>query len=157
MYNIGLEKLIDQAVARDFKIHKITNEDKKNDSYKALEFTLSFNNIEIKYKRKVESEKYPIVPRFQYLFGFYPKEGLCLFVKKKEHKLALCEGPLEEINKTCSLIHSLMYLLVPADRFEVYSYLPGCCEINCPNSPNQYKLRINLYTAKDEELKTTKS
>ena len=100
MYNIGLEKLIDQAVERDFIVHKISKEDKKNDSYKALEFTLSFNNIEVKYKRKVESEKYPVIPRFQYLFGFYPKDGLCLFVKKKEHKTALCYFFFTNIHKT---------------------------------------------------------
>ena len=149
MYNIELENLIDQAVSRDFIVHEISEEDKVNDSYKALQFTLSFNSINIKYKRKVESEKYPIVPKYQYLFGFYPREGLCLFVNKKEHKTALCDGPLDDINKTCSLIHSLMYLLVPTDKFEVNSYLPGCCEINCPNSPKQYILRINLYQAKD--------
>lgn len=149
MYNIELENLIDQAVSRDFIVHEISEEDKVNDSYKALQFTLSFNSINIKYKRKVESEKYPIVPKYQYLFGFYPREGLCLFVNKKEHKTALCDGPLDDINKTCSLIHSLMYLLVPTDKFEVNSYLPGCCEINCPNSPKQYTLRINLYQAKD--------
>ena len=72
-------------------------------------------------------------------------------MNKKAHKTALCDGPLDEINKTCSLIHSLMYLIVPIDKFEVYSYLPGCCEINCPNSPKQYALRINLYKAKDIE------
>ena len=149
MYNIELENLIDQAVSRDFIVHEISEEDKVNDSYKALQFTLSFNSINIKYKRKVESEKYPIVPKYQYLFGFYPREGLCLFVNKKEHKTALCDGPLDDINKTCSLIHSLIYLLVPTDKFEVNSYLPGCCEINCPNSPKQYILRINLYQAKD--------
>ncbi len=151
MYNIELEKLIDQAVSRDFIVHEIEEEDKLNDSYKALEFTLSFNNIEIKYKKKVESEKYPIIPKYQYLFGFYPGEGLCLFVNKKEHKTALCEGPLNELNKNCSLIHSLIYLLVPTNKFEVYSYLPACCEINCPNSPKQYDLRIGLYKTKETD------
>ncbi len=146
MISISLENLIDQAVSQDFIIRKISEDEKKNDSYKALEFTLSFNSINIEYERKVQSEKYPKIPQFQFLFGFYPKEGLCLFVNKKEHKIALCDGPLEEINNTCSLIHSLMYLLVPIYKFEVYSYLPACCEINCANSPKQYNLRINLYT-----------
>ncbi|MFX1259946.1 MAG: hypothetical protein ACFFAN_19015, partial [Promethearchaeota archaeon] len=91
-------------------------------------------------------KKYPKIPKFQYLFGFYPKEGLCLYVRKKEHKIALCDGPLEKINRSCSLVQSLMYLLVPTDKFEVFSYLPACCEINCVNSPKQYNLRINLYT-----------
>ena len=145
MYNIGLEKLIDQAVARDFKIHKINNEDKKNDSYKALKFTLSFNKIQIEYERKVETENYPVIPQFQYLFGFKPNDGICLFVDKDSHKDLLCDGPLEEINSSCQLIHSLMYLLVPVGMFEVYSYLPACCELNCENSPKQHELRINLF------------
>lgn len=140
-----LEGLIDKAVSRDFFIHNISEEDKKNDSYKALEFTLSFNKIDIEYKKRVESEKHPVIPQFQYLFGFYPREGLCLFVNKDEHKKALCDGPLEEISSSCYLVHSLIYLIIPADRFEVYSYLPACCELNCQNSPKQYDLRINLF------------
>ncbi|MBN1800144.1 MAG: hypothetical protein JW891_01475 [Candidatus Lokiarchaeota archaeon] len=137
--------LIDKAVSQDFTIHEITDQDLSNDSYKALKFTLSFNKIHIKYERKVETNKYPIIPQFQYLFGFDPNEGVCLFVDKEIHKNTLCDGPLEEINSTCSLIHSLMYLLVPIGKFEVYSYLPTCCELNCPNSPKQYDLRIKLF------------
>ncbi len=145
MLNKELENLIDKAVSRDFIIHEISEKDKITDSYKALQFTLTFNNITIEYQRKVESERFPVIPKFQFLFGFYPRDGLCLFVNKQEHKKALCDGPLEQINKSCVLIHSLMYLLVPSDRFEVYSYLPACCELNCPNSPKQYNLRIKLF------------
>ena len=145
MITQDLANLIDKAVSRDFIIHPINEQDRKTDSYKALKFTLDFNNINIEYERKVESEKAPIIPRFQYLFGFYPKEGLCLYVNKQEHKKALCDGPLEGIAKTCKLVHSLYYLLVPKDRFEPYSYLPACCEINCFNSPKQYDLRISLF------------
>lgn len=145
MISNELEDLFDKAVSQDFIVHRITKDDEENDSYKALKFTLAFNNINIKYQRKVESLKHLKLPRFQYLFGFYPKDGICLYVNKKEHKIALCEGPLQEISNNCLLIHSLFYLLVPQDKFEVYSYLPACCEINCPNSPKQYKLRIKLY------------
>ncbi|MHA1438019.1 MAG: hypothetical protein ACTSPD_10620 [Promethearchaeota archaeon] len=145
MISIELEQLIDKAVSQDFIVHHISAEDKLNNSYKALSFTLSFNNIKIRYERKVESEKYPVIPRYQYLFGFEPSEGLCIFVDKEEHKSALCDGPLDVIYKNCSLIHSLTYLLVPVDKFEVYSYLPACCEINCSNSPKQYNLRIKLF------------
>ena len=146
MIEKNLEGLIDKAVSQDFIIHEITEENKRNNSYKALEFTLAFNNITIEYQRKVETERYPIIPRFQFLFGFFPTEGLCLFVNKKEHKIALCDGPLEDISSACSLIHSLMYLLLPVNgSFEVFSYLPACCEIDCVNSPKQYNLRINLF------------
>ncbi len=148
MISAELEALIDKAVSRDFIIHRISNDDKKTDSYKALSFTLTFNNIEIQYERKVETIKYPIIPQFQYLFGFNPEEGLCIFVKKEEHKRALCEGPMDEISSTCSMVHSLLYLLVPINRFEVYTYLPACCELNCANSPKQYDLRINLFEKK---------
>ena len=149
MISKDLEGLIDQAVSRDFILHQISEQDRQNDSYKALEFTLSFNNISIEYKRKVESSKYPVIPRYQYVFGFYPRDGLCLFVNKQEHKKALCNGPLEDISSTCSLIHSLIYLIVPVDKFEVYTYLPACCELNCKNSPNQFNLRISLFNEKD--------
>ena len=57
MISKDLEVLIDNAVSRDFFIHSISKEDKKNDSYKALEFTLSFNKIDVEYTRRVESEK----------------------------------------------------------------------------------------------------
>jgi hypothetical protein len=145
MISQDLKALIDKAVSRDFIIHEICEEDKSNDSYKALSFTLSFNNIKVEYERKVETSKYPVIPQFQYLLGFNPEEGLCLFVNKEEHKKALCDGPLEDISSSCSMVHSLMYLLVPTDKFEVYSYLPACCELNCANSPKQYDLRINLF------------
>lgn len=145
MLHQDLEELITKAISRDFIIHPISEDDKENDSYKALKFTLSFNNIEIVYERKVESEKYPVIPRYQYLFGFYPRDGLCVFLNKENHKVAACDGPLEEISNSCSLVHSLMYLLVPKERFEVYSYLPACCELNCSNSPKSYNLRINLF------------
>ncbi|MFX1396713.1 MAG: hypothetical protein ACFFAS_06670 [Promethearchaeota archaeon] len=145
MLQEDLRNLIDKAVSQDFIVHYISEQDYSNDSYKALKFTLSFNKIQIKYERKVETDKYPIIPQFQYLFGFDPNEGVCLYVDKERHKNALCDGPLEEINNSCSLIHSLMYLLVPVGKFEVYSYLPACCELNCQNSPKQYELRINLF------------
>ena len=145
MIHKDLEGLIDKAISRDFIINEISEEDKQKDSYKALAFTLSFNNINIEYEKRVESEKFPVIPQFQYLFGFLPKDGLCIYVNKKEHKTAMCDGPLEDIYSTCSLIHSLLYLLVPTDRFEVYSCLPACCEVNCANSPKQYNLRINLF------------
>ena len=45
MIEKDLENLIDQAVSQDFIIHEITDADKKNDSYKALKFTLSFNRV----------------------------------------------------------------------------------------------------------------
>ncbi len=145
MISKDLISLIDIAVSRDFIIHPVSDQDRKNDSYKALEFTLAFNNIKIQYERKVETINFPIIPQFQFLFGFYPKDGLCLFVKKKEHKIALCDGPLDKMAGTCSLVHSLIYLLVPLDRFEVFSYLPACCQINCSNSPKQYDLRIQMW------------
>ena len=145
MISEELTALIDKAVSRDFIIHEISAEDKNNDSFKALNFTLTFNNIKIMYQRKVETTKYPVIPQFQYLFGFNPEEGLCIFVDKEEHKKALCDGPLEKISSTCSMVHSLMYLIVPTDKFEVFTYLPACCELNCANSPKQYDLRISLF------------
>ena len=148
MISEELTALIDKAVSRDFILHEISEQDRNNDSYKALKFTLSFNNVKIMYERKVETTKFPVIPQFQYLFGFNPEDGLCIFVDKEEHKKALCDGPLEDISSTCSMVHSLMYLIVPTNKFEVFTYLPACCELNCANSPKQYDLRINLFEKK---------
>lgn len=140
-----LVEMIDHAVRRDFEIHAITPQDQENDSYKAIKFTLEFNGIEILYCRRVISHNAPIVPREQYIFGFRPKEGLCLLTSKQEHKRVLCDGPLVE---DCLLINSLAYLLVQKDQFKVWSYIPGCVEcddLQCKNRSITVELRSKLY------------
>ncbi|MHA1731176.1 MAG: hypothetical protein ACTSU5_04500 [Promethearchaeota archaeon] len=141
----ALESMIDEAVSREFEVRELTDQDRENNSYKAIRFTLEFNGIEVKYVRKVISPNTPVVPREQYLFGFSPKEGLCLLTTKHEHKFVLCETPLKE---DCMLINSLTYLLVQKDEFKVWSYIPpcvGCNDINCKTRDLGIELRTKLY------------
>ena len=154
MISEELGALIDKAVSRDFVIHKISEEDKNTNSYKALSFTLSFNNVRIMYERKVETMKHTVMPKFQYLFGFNPEEGLCIFVYKEEHKKALCDGPLEDISNTCSMVHSLMYLIVPTDKFEVYTYalLNSYTAIIMPDPQGQMQILTNPKGVKPKNL-----
>ncbi len=143
--------LLDKAVANDFIVKEISEDDKKNDFYKSMKFTLNFNQIKIIYERKVITTQF-ILPRVQYLFGFHPKEGLCLLVNKKVHKKILCDGPLAELNEKCFLINSLQFLLVQSDAFKVWSYIPVCpCPETCANTPLALELRTRLYIEKDED------
>ena len=116
-----LENLIDKAVSSDFIIYEIKDEDKLNDSYKALEFTLSFNNINIEYVKKVESQKFPVIPKFQYLFGFFPKEGLCIYVNKKEH--------IETINHKLKLF-AIKFIYKVKRGLEVRDNIESCKILN---------------------------
>nr|MDO8113912.1 hypothetical protein [Candidatus Sigynarchaeota archaeon] len=43
-------EMIDKAVMKDFIVKDITDEDKKNDFYQSLKFTLTFNQIKILYE-----------------------------------------------------------------------------------------------------------
>jgi hypothetical protein len=145
--------LIDKAVANDFAVKEISDEDRSNDFYKSMKFTLTFNQIKILYERKVISFNF-ILPKVQYLFGFRPKEGLCLLVNKKVHKHVLCDGPLADLNDKCFLINGLQFLLVQSDAFKVWSYIPTCpCEEKCPNTPKALELRTRLYVEKDDDEK----
>ncbi|MHA1371648.1 MAG: hypothetical protein ACTSRA_18260 [Promethearchaeota archaeon] len=143
--------LIDKAVSMDFIVKPISEEDRENDFYKSLRFTLTFNGIKILYERKVITHNF-ILPKVQYLFGFRPKEGLCLLVNKKVHKDILCTGPLADLNDKCLLINGLMFILVQSDAFKVWSYIPPCpCEQPCELDGKAIELRTRLYVEKDED------
>jgi hypothetical protein len=144
-------ELIDKAVTNDFIVKEITEEDKANDFYKSMKFTLTFNQIKILYERKVITHLF-ILPKVQYLFGFRPKEGLCLLVNKKVHKHVLCDGPLADLNDKCFLVNNIQYLLVQSDSFKVWSYVPACpCDHACANTPKALELRTKLYLEKDAD------
>lgn len=146
-------EMIDKAVTNDFIVKEITDDDRKNDFYQSLKFTLTFNQIKVLYERKVLTALF-ILPKVQYLFGFKPKEGLCLLVNKKVHKHVLCDGPLAELNEKCFLINSLQFLLVQSDAFKVWSYVPACsCDKACANTPKALELRTKLYIEKDADEK----
>ncbi len=146
-------EMIDKAVMKDFIVKDISDEDKKNDFYQSLKFTLTFNQIKILYEKKVITHMF-ILPKIQFLFGFKPKEGLCLLVNKKVHKHVLCDGPLADLNDKCFLINSLQFLLVQSDAFKVWSYVPACpCDQSCANTPKALELRTKLYIEKDDDEK----
>lgn len=145
-----LEKMIDEAVAQDFaEIKKLTDEDHQNDMYKAISFSFDAGNVEVMYERKVISydTQSLVIPHEQYLFGFRPTDGLCIFSQKAEHKAMLCDGPIRELAKACPLTQSLQYVLVPLDSFNVWSYIPVCCSNidTCPVKTRPFEIRKNLF------------
>ncbi|MBD3186870.1 hypothetical protein GF325_08600 [Candidatus Bathyarchaeota archaeon] len=143
--------LIDKAVAMDFIVKRVVDDDRKNDFYKSMNFTLKFNQILVLYERKVITTNF-ILPRVQYIFGFKPKEGLCLLVNKKVHKHVLCDGPLADLNDKCMLINGLQFLLVQSDSFKVWSYIPPCpCERPCELDGKAIELRTRLWVEQDED------
>jgi hypothetical protein len=145
----ALEAMIDQAVAQDFKdgVLKPEPEDLKNDMYKAMKFALECAHVKILYERKVITlNREPFIPKVQYLFGFKPTDGLCIFTQKKAHKIALCDSPIRELARSCFLTQSLMYILVEAKEFRVWSYVPVCCSNDtCPQKGRPFGLRKNLF------------
>jgi hypothetical protein len=142
-----LEILIDEAISRDFKVYPLIESDRQNDMYKAFKFALSCSHTAILYERKVISDKAPVIPREQFIFGFRPTEGLCIFAHKKEHKEMLCDSPIRELSKVCFLTQSLQYALVEADNFRVWSYLPVCCSNDtCPAKARDLEMRQTLFS-----------
>ena len=147
---IYLEKMIDDAVAQDFlHVHKLTDEDHHNDTYTAMIYSLRAAGVDVLYERVVISEDTHswVIPHKQYLFGFKPTEGLCIFSNKEQHKSMLCDGPIRELAKHCPLTQSLQYILVPIHEFRVWSYIPVCCSSDetCSIKTRPFGLRRNLF------------
>lgn len=145
-----LERMIDEAIAQDFKeVRKITAEDRQNDMYRAIMFSFNAGNVEVQYERKVISHDTQslVIPHEQFLFGFRPTDGLCIFSQKAQHKAMLCDGPIRELATACPLTQSLQYVLVPLDSFNVWSYIPVCCSNldTCPVKTRPFALRKNLF------------
>ena len=144
-----LEEMIDKSVIQDFvSVNKLTPEDRQNDMFKAIKFSFKSSHIEIVYERKVISsdEKSIVIPREQFLFGFRPTDGLCIFTQKDQHKAMLCDGPIRELARECPLTQSLQYVLVPLNEFRVWSYIPVCCSTDtCPVKTRPFNLRRDLF------------
>ncbi|MBD3349875.1 MAG: hypothetical protein GF364_00135 [Candidatus Lokiarchaeota archaeon] len=142
-----METQIDKAVSIDFEVKKLSSEDLTNENYKSLKFSLEFSGITILYERKVLSNKAPVIPDIQYLFGFEPVDGLCIFAKNKVHKEVLCDGKLFQVLRNSnSFVHSLQYLLVESDEFNVWSYLPLIAELkDDSNTASTLELRTKLF------------
>jgi len=145
----ALELEIDKALAMDFtEVCPISPEDKNNDMYKAVKFTLDSHRVKILYERKVITlNKEPIIPRVQFILGFRPTDGLCFLTTKEDHKVNLCDSPIRELAKQCFLTQSLMYILVETGAFKVWSYVPVCCGSNdsCPNKTRPLEIRKTLF------------
>jgi len=145
-----LEDMVDDAVTQDFlQVQKISNEDRRNETYSSMVYSLQAAGVEILYERVVISEDKLswVIPHKQYLFGFKPTEGLCIFSNKEQHKSMLCDGPIRELAKQCPLTQSLQYILVPTNEFRVWSYIPVCCSADetCPIKTRPFGLRRNLF------------
>ncbi|MHA1338976.1 MAG: hypothetical protein ACTSRZ_12030 [Promethearchaeota archaeon] len=121
-----LEDLIDKAVSLDFEVQNLTQEDYKNKNYNSLKYSLEFSGANILYERKVISRLAPVIPSVQYLFGFSPLEGLCIFTSNKVHKKMLCNNESfgDIVRASISFVHKLQYLLVEQNRFNVWFYIP---------------------------------
>lgn len=140
--------MIDESVRQDFvKVLELTPPDRENSMYKAMRFALTCAHVKVLYERKVISDKAPVIPREQFLIGFRPTDGLCIFVQKKAHKTMLCDGPIRELAKQCILTQSLQYVLVQTTEFKVWSFIPICCSMHetCPYKVRPLDMRRNLF------------
>ena len=145
-----LERMIDEAIEQDFvDVLRLSPHDRQNDMYKAIKFSFDAGHVEILYERKVVSadKASHVIPHKQFLFGFRPTDGLCIFSQKKSHKEMLCDGPIRELATQCPLTQSLQYVLVPWDQFKVWSYIPICCDEHesCPVKTRPFGLRRDLF------------
>lgn len=146
----SLEKMIDEAIEQDFiEVIPISEEDRVNEMYKAIMFSFDAAHVEILYERKVISRDTLslVIPHEQFLFGFRPTDGFCIFTNKEAHKEMLCDGPIRELARQCPLTQSLQYVLVPLNDFQVWSYIPVCCssEDSCPLKTRPLDYRRDLF------------
>ncbi len=142
-----LVETIDASLNQDFvEVLPITPEDRENDNYLAINWTFEHSQIEVLYERKVISDKVPVVPKEQFIFGFKPNDGLCIFTHNETHKSMLCDSPIRELASQCFLTQSLQYILVELDEFQIWSYVPVCCSENtCPNKTRPIEMRRDLF------------
>ncbi len=144
-----LVETIDKAVNQDFFIvRSLSPEDRENEMYKAIQFAFEAARTDVVYERVVISDKAPVIPEKQFLFGFRPTgANFCIFTQKSSHKKMLCDSPVRELAKTCILTQSLQYVLLEADSFKVWGYIPVCCSDHdhCPNKARPVGMRRELY------------
>ncbi|TFH28475.1 MAG: hypothetical protein E4G98_05345 [Promethearchaeota archaeon] len=146
-----LEDMIDEAVRQDFvDVFQLSKEDLQHDMYKAIKFSLNAARVELLYERRVISKDTLslVIPHEQFLFGFRPTDGLCIFSQKDAHKEMLCDGPVRELATECPLTQSLQYILVPLNDFQVWSYIPVCCsgDESCPLKTRPFDYRRDLFS-----------
>ncbi len=142
--------LIDKAVQNDFIVKEITEEDMRNIHYKALKDTLhNAYQTDVLYERRVFSHL-EILPKLQYLFGFKPRDGICLFLNKPIHKVIACHD-LTKLNQGCYLVNGLQFLLTESDADKTWCFVPLCpCEQTCELVSTAKDLRTRLWV--DNEI-----
>ncbi len=144
----SLESMVDNAIKQDFtEIMPITADDRKNDMYKAMRFALDCAHVKILFERKcITIGKEPVIPKIQFMFGFKPMDGLCIFTQKKAHKTVLCDNAARDFAKGCFLTQSLQYILVESEAFRVWRYIPVCCSNDtCALKKRPLEIRANLF------------
>jgi hypothetical protein len=141
--------LIDKAVANDFLVKEITDEDRKNIYYQAMKTTLNEAfQTKILYERKVFTGL-AVLPKVQFLFGIKPRDALCLILHKPIHKVVTCGGFLAKLNNNCFLVNGLQFLLEQSDADKAWCYVPKCpCDKTCELTPQALELRTILWSDK---------
>nr|MDO8118412.1 hypothetical protein [Candidatus Sigynarchaeota archaeon] len=137
--------LIDKAIMNDFIVKEITEEDRKNIHYQALKDTLhnAYQTV-VLYERRVFSQM-DILPKLQYLFGFKPRDGICLFLNKPMHKVIACRD-LAKLNQGCFLVNKFQFLLTESDADKTWCFVPLCpCEDTCELVSTARDLRTRLW------------
>jgi hypothetical protein len=146
-----LVERIDKALSFDFHVMNISEADKENKYYLAMkEMLLNTFQTKTLYERRVVSSN-AILPKIQYLFGFKPRDSLCLILNKPMHKVVCCNGDLAKLNNNCFLVNGLQFLLQEGSNDRAWCYVPQClCDSNqgCELRPHANQLRIRLWEDK---------
>jgi len=140
---------IDNAVGIDFSVMALAEDDKSNKFYLELKGALdvAFQTKPL-YERKVIATN-AILPKVQFLFGFKPRDGMCLILQKPMHKIVACSEDLATLNDHCYLVNKLQFLLQEVDNDRTWCYVPKCpCEQACELTEKAGKLRMELWTGK---------
>jgi hypothetical protein len=142
---------VDRAVGLDFVVKEISDTDRGNQYYSAMKSMLEEHyHSKVLYERKVISTNL-VLPKYQYLFGFKHKEGMCLILNKPIHKVIACGGALEKLNQNCFLINGLQFILQEVEDDRRWCYVPHClCEQlqRCELTPHAKRLRVQLWEDK---------
>jgi hypothetical protein len=142
---------VDKAVSLDFTLREISAADRANPYYLALKSMLERNDeARVLYERTAISTN-SVLPKYQYLFGFKHREGLCLIMNKPMHKVIACSDVLERVNQGCFLVNGLQFILQEVEQDKRWCYVPRCLcehELRCELTPRAMDLRRKLWDDK---------
>jgi hypothetical protein len=142
---------VDKAVSLDFTLREISAADRANQYYLALKSMLEGKDeARVLYERTAISAN-SVLPKYQYLFGFKHREGLCLIMNKPMHKVVACSDVLERVNQRCFLVNGLQFILQEVEQDRRWCYVPHCLcehELRCELTPAATELRRKLWDDK---------